>query len=422
MYAFRKPFTAATYENEFWVGIGFKTILIASQVAGYTASKFAGIKVVSEMPTKYRALGIIVLIAIAELALLLFAMTPAPWNAFWLFVNGLPLGMVFGLVIRFLEGRKTTEALSAGLCASFIFASGFVKSVGRSLIQDYEVNEFWMPVLTGLIFAIPLLGFTWMLAQIPPPSKEEEQQRTRRESMTRQQRWTFFQRHALGLSGLVLIYSMLTIIRSFRDDFSVEIWQDLGIDEPSVFAISEFWVMVFVTVINGALFLVVNNRRAFMLSLGLLTIGFFIVLACIWGQQWNIISPMTFMVGLGLGLYIPYVAIHTTVFERLIAVFGDVATLGYLMYLADALGYMIYVFYLAFINFASAKGSLLAHELATPDLQPQTSGFFLNLLFWISLVTSVASIGISVSLFAYYAKRLRHLTPSQDTPPPAQSN
>ena len=35
----------------------------------------------------------------------------------WLFVNGLPLGMVFGLVIGFLEGRKVTEALSAGpLC------------------------------------------------------------------------------------------------------------------------------------------------------------------------------------------------------------------------------------------------------------------------------------------------------------------
>ena len=66
MYAFRKPFTAAKYEDEFWLGIGFKTILIASQVTGYTFSKFIGIKVVSEMPPKYRAVSIIVLIAIAE--------------------------------------------------------------------------------------------------------------------------------------------------------------------------------------------------------------------------------------------------------------------------------------------------------------------------------------------------------------------
>ena len=146
MYAFRKPFTAATFEDAQWLGIGFKTILVSAQVTGYTISKFIGIKVVSEMPAKYRSISILALIAIAELALLLFAVTPVPWNFIWLFVNGLPLGMVFGLVLGFLEGRKVSEALTAGLCASFILASGFVKSVGRSLILDYGINEYWMPL------------------------------------------------------------------------------------------------------------------------------------------------------------------------------------------------------------------------------------------------------------------------------------
>ena len=89
MYGFRKPFTAATFEDTVWLGIGFKTILVAAQVAGYTLSKFIGIKVVSEMPARYRAISILALIAIAELALLLFAMTPVPWNFIWLFANGL---------------------------------------------------------------------------------------------------------------------------------------------------------------------------------------------------------------------------------------------------------------------------------------------------------------------------------------------
>ena len=82
MYAFRKPFTAATYENEIWLGVSFKTILVASQVGGYTLSKFIGIKVVSEMPARYRAVSILGLIGVAEVALLLFAVTPAPWNFF----------------------------------------------------------------------------------------------------------------------------------------------------------------------------------------------------------------------------------------------------------------------------------------------------------------------------------------------------
>ena len=46
MYAFRKPFTAATFEDTIWLGIGFKTILVAAQVSGYTISKFVGIKVI----------------------------------------------------------------------------------------------------------------------------------------------------------------------------------------------------------------------------------------------------------------------------------------------------------------------------------------------------------------------------------------
>jgi hypothetical protein len=49
------------------------------------------------------------------------------------------------------------------------------------------------------------------------------------------------------------------------------------------------------------------------------------------------------MVLLGLGLYLPYVAVHTTVFERLIAMTGDPGNIGYLMYLADAFGYLGYV-------------------------------------------------------------------------------
>ena len=59
MYAFRKPFTAATYEGIEWLGIGYKTILVAAQVFGYTLSKFIGIKVVSEMPARYRAIAIL---------------------------------------------------------------------------------------------------------------------------------------------------------------------------------------------------------------------------------------------------------------------------------------------------------------------------------------------------------------------------
>ena len=49
------------------------------------------------------------------------------------------------------------------------------------------------------------------------------------------------------------------------------------------------------------------------------------------------------MVLIGVGLYLPYVATHTTIFERLIAMTRDKSNVVYLMYLADSFGYLGYV-------------------------------------------------------------------------------
>src|SRR5205085_3697307 len=51
-------------------------------------------------------------------------------------------------------------------------------------------------------------------------------------------------------------------------------------------------------------------------------------------------SAFSLVVLIGIGLYVPYVAVHTTIFERLIAMTKDRGNLGYLIYLADAFGYL----------------------------------------------------------------------------------
>lgn len=354
MYAFRKPFTAGTFEGVMLFGIGYKAVLIVSQVFGYTLSKFVGIKVVSEMPANRRAWGILILIGTAHLSLVLFGMVRAPYNFVFLFLNGLPLGLVFGLVLGFLEGRRLTELLTAGLCASFIISSGAVKSIGRLLILKYNVSEYWMPALTGLIFAPLLLLSVWLLAQIPLPSREDVQSRSPREPIRKVARARVFRRHALGLSLLVIIYTLITFLRSLRDDFAVEIWAGLGeTKKPEIYAISELLVMFAVVFVNGAAFLIHNNRRAFLAALGAIAAGLCTILIATFAflQEW--IGGFSFMVVIGVGIYVPYVAFHTTLFERMIAVFRDVANLGYLMYLADAFGYLGYVVILLIGNCGS---------------------------------------------------------------------
>lgn len=269
MYAFRKPFTAGTYAEPSIGGLGFKSILVTAQVLGYMLSKFIGIKVVAEVEPQRRAMLLLILIGIAEVALLLFALTPAPLNALWLFANGIPLGMVFGLVLGFLEGRRQSEALAAGLCTSFIMADGVTRSAGAFLLKA-GVSESWMPFTAGLLFLLPLLVFVWMLTRIPAPSRSDVAARSERTPMNGAERLSFFWRYALGLTLLVVVYLLITILRSVRADFAKEIWDGLeAAVPPEVYGWSETAVAAGVLVLNGSVVFIHDNRRAFFAGLRL---------------------------------------------------------------------------------------------------------------------------------------------------------
>jgi hypothetical protein len=318
MYGFRKPFTAAAYADTPW-GDSLKVWLITAQVLGYTVSKIIGIKVVAEMTAARRARVLLGLIGMAQAALLGFALTPAPYNAIWLFFNGLPLGMVFGLVLGFLEGRRMTEFFVAGLCASFILADGVAKSVGAALLGA-GVPEVWMPVAAGGIFLLPLAGFLWMLRSIPPPDSADVAARSERTPMTGRERMEMVRRHGFALMSILLTYLLITVLRSVRADFAPEIWRSLGFGgSPGVFTRSEFWVGLAVVAINGTVFLIRDNRRGFLAALWICAGGLMLALAAVAAWHVGALRPFHLMVLLGVGMYLPYVAVHTTVFERLIA-------------------------------------------------------------------------------------------------------
>jgi hypothetical protein len=337
MYGFRKPFTAAAYG-----GADAKLWLVTAQVLGYMLSKAIGIKVIAEMRPEQRAMSLLGSVAVAEVALVLFALTPAPLNSAWLFVNGLALGLVFGFVLGFVEGRRQTELFVAGLCASFIVADGVAKSVG-AMVLARGVSEHWMPSVAGLLFSPPLLLFVWMLTRIPSPSARDEAERSRRAPMNGTERVAMRRSLGAGLVAILLAYLLITVLRNLRADFAPEIWAGLGVgSQPATFTTSELWVALAVVGANGALVLVRDNRRAFLAGLGLSITGLCLALGSLVGHHLGVLPPFAFMVLLGVGMYVPYVAVHTTLFERLIALTRGRGNMGYLMYLADALGYLGY--------------------------------------------------------------------------------
>jgi MFS family permease len=389
MYAFRKPFSVATFEDMAFLGVHYKIWLITSQVIGYTLSKFIGIKLVSERKPKKRAAAILVVIGMAQLALLLFALTPRPYNIIWMFFNGLPLGVVWGLVFSYLEGRRTTELLGAGISVSFIFSSGFVKSVGKYLMLNFEISEFWMPFATGLIFAIPLLISVWLLDQLPPPDEKDIQHRTARVPMSKEERLRFLRNFTPAIVSFTVVYIFLTILRDIRDNFAAEIWISLGKgDTPSIFTTAEIPVGIGVLMVISLMILIKNNLKALNASIALIIIGLAVSILSTAAFKANLIGSVFWMIAVGFGLYLGYIAFHALLFERFIAAFKYVSNIGFLFYVADAFGYL------------GSVSSFLLKNFFSPNLS------WLN--FFSTLTYSLSLTGITLCVLTYALIRVKH--------------
>lgn len=341
VYGFRKPFTAGTYEEQFFMGIHWKSILISSQIAGYMLSKWCGIFFVSSITWEKRARAIISSILVAELALLGFGLVPKPYNLIFLLLNGLPLGMIFGYIQGFLEGKKNTELFIAALGSSFILADGVSKSVGVSLL-NWGVAENWMPFAAGLLYALPFLFFVWMLTQIPRPSAQEVADRAERQPMTQKDRIQLVKQLWPGILTISLLYLFASLLRGIRSDFAPEIWQYLGYDGvPSIYSQTEIWVTVGILVINGSLVLIKRNYLAFFISLSAIATGYLLLVIAGLGGVHSM-NSFWLIVLTGFGIYLPYLTITTSVFERMIAITRHKANIGFLMYIVDSIGYLGY--------------------------------------------------------------------------------
>lgn len=343
MYAFRKPFSVAIFGSVpgWHFALDYKIALVLAQVLGYAVSKMIGVKFIAEVTPNRRAAAIVVLILMSWLALLLFAVVPTPWNVCAMFLNGLPLGLIWGLVFGFMEGRRTSEVLGAILCASFIVSSGAVKSVGKLLMDGWHISPFWMPAAVGALF-FPLLGLSvWGLSQLPPPSAQDESERVRRAPMDSAARARFLSRYGVGIVLLVLAYVLTTAIRDFRDNFAAEIWTALGFGQAAaVFTASELPVAVLSLTVLGVIIVVRDNVKALLVIHGVVFAGLLLLGLSTLAFRAGLLSPLAWMILNGAGLYMAYVPFNAMLFDRLIAASGTVGTAGFLIYIADATGYL----------------------------------------------------------------------------------
>lgn len=356
VYAFRKTFAAATFDNLSYLHIDYKVWLVIFQVLGYGLSKFIGIKIIAELQSKSRAIGILLMSATAALSWLLFAIVPAPYNIIFLFTNGFPLGMVWGMVFGYLEGRRMTEVLGAALSVSFIFSSGLCRSTGAYIMQNFSVNQFWMPFVACCLFALPLLLFLWLLDKVPPPSPLDESLRTKREPMNGTVRQHFLKTFLPGIILFVIAYVLMTTFRDFRDNFSADVWKAAGYqNSPEIFTSTEIPISIVILILMGSIMIIKNNHLALMINHVMIVLGMILIGISSFCFDNQFIDAKTWMILIGLGLYMGYVPFNSIFFDRLIATFKYTGTVGFIMYVADSFGYLgnIIVLFIKEFGFSS---------------------------------------------------------------------
>lgn len=388
MYMFRKPFTAGTYAGLTSMGVDYKIVIIIAQVLGYAISKFIGIKVIAELKKDRRITIFISLIAIAWLALVGFAYTPITYGPIWLFINGMPLGMIWGIVFTYCEGRRLTEILTVLLAANFIITSGIAKTFAKWFFQ-MGYSEQMTPMMVGAYTFPLLLVSLWMLRQIPPPSSSEQNSKQSRKAMTKNEKITVLRSHGIAITSFVILYILLTIIRDIRDNFAVEIWSGLGFDsDPEIFTRAELPVTIGVLILLGLLFLIREHFRALRINLVMSIAALLLVIGTTYLQEQGLISSVFWMVTSGIGIFVPYILMNGIIFDRFIAAFQILSNVGFIMYIADASGYVGSILIMLFKNFGNTQLEWLD--------------------FYQSLCYMGGSIGILVAVFLWFHLQGKH--------------
>ncbi|HEU4470673.1 MAG TPA: DUF5690 family protein [Flavisolibacter sp.] len=339
--SFRKAFNVAPYSGYRLAGMNYKDVLVISQLLGYMASKFYGIRFVSEMKRIGRGRLIFALIGFSWLAWLLFAIIPPPYNFWTLFLNGFPLGILWGVLFSYVEGRRATDFIGAALAVSFIFGPGLAKSTAQWVMSGWGVSEYWMPFITALIFFFPLLVLVFLLEKIPPPNEADIAHRTQRLPMASAERRQFLKTFLPGVVLLVIVYIFVTVLREVRDSFMADMWKASGASfKAGVFAQTESLISITILVLIAGMVLVRNNQKAFMISQLIMLAGFVLSGLVTWFFLQGKTDMFGWMTTVGLGLYMTYIPYNSILFERMLASFRYAGNVGFLIYLADAFGYL----------------------------------------------------------------------------------
>jgi hypothetical protein len=166
-------------------------------------------------------------------------------------------------------------------------------------------------------------------------------------------------------------------------------WKEMGfLNKPAIFSQTETPITIFILILIGSMVMIRNSYKALMTAHWFIASGFIAAgLTTLMFLQ-GYLSPMWWMIAVGLGLYMVYIPFNAVFFERMIAAFRYTGNVGFLIYLADSFGYV------------GSVGVLFSKEVF--KVQLSWVSFFSNSVIGLSVV------GLLLTLFSAVYFRRKH--------------
>jgi hypothetical protein len=157
---------------------------------------------------------------------------------------------------------------------------------------------------------------------------------------------------------VVFAYSVFTIVRDFVEDFANELWIETGYqNNAGIFAQTSTIIALVVLAIVGSFFLIKNNFTAFKMAHYLIISGLLLGATSTFLFHAHFITPVWWMLMATTGLYLAYLPFNCIYFERMLSAYKINANVGFVMYIADAFGYLGTVVVLLIKEFISIEYS-----------------------------------------------------------------
>ena len=140
---------------------------------------------------------------------------------------------------------------------------------------------------------------------------------------------------------MVFCYVILVVGRDFRDNFTIEIWNEIDVDwASSVLSTTEIYTAIIVFLVVGSLAFVKDNLTGFRLTNLILILGMFIAGLGTYLFKMAMIDGFYWMLLVGLGMFLSYTVLQSVMFDRMIALFRVKANAGYFVYICESIGYL----------------------------------------------------------------------------------